>query len=202
MRCLITLWIAVCLFAACQSGEKNESTNNQTSDSLIVDLNRLCKQKFGVDGIAKKIYDYQLYLDMIRVDSLKLDRKLVKQTIVTYLKSLNRVWTAYDIDDFSKVILPAKLKNRLSNSFYFRRSGDIQLFYKAQYTDYTPTGLEHGAWYAYDTHIPLLFYGWNIRPGKLYRETYMTDIAATIAAMLKIQMPNGSIGDVIDEVLK
>jgi hypothetical protein len=44
--------------------------------------------------------------------------------------------------------------------------------------------------------------GWGIKPGKLYRETYMTDIAATIAAMLKIQMPNGSVGKVIEEVVR
>jgi len=30
----------------------------------------------------------------------------------------------------------------------------------------------------------------------------MTDIAATIAALLKIQMPNGNVGHVISEVLK
>jgi hypothetical protein len=30
----------------------------------------------------------------------------------------------------------------------------------------------------------------------------MTDIAPTLAALLKIQMPNGCVGKVIDEVLK
>jgi hypothetical protein len=44
--------------------------------------------------------------------------------------------------------------------------------------------------------------GWGIRPGKLYRETYMTDIAATLAALLKVQMPNGCIGTVIHEAIK
>jgi hypothetical protein len=48
----------------------------------------------------------------------------------------------------------------------------------------------------------LLFFGWNIKPGKTYRETYMTDIAATIAALLQIQMPNGCVGKVITEVMK
>ena len=37
---------------------------------------------------------------------------------------------------------------------------------------------------------------------KTYRETYMTDIAATVAAMLQIQMPNGCVGHVIPEVIK
>ena len=43
----------------------------------------------------------------------------------------------------------------------------------------------------YDAHIPLLWYGWGIRQGKLNREVTMTDIAPTVAALLHIQMPSG-----------
>ena len=64
------------------------------------------------------------------------------------------------------------------------------------------TGMSHGVWNPYDSHIPLLFYGWGIKQGSLNRETYMTDIAATIAALLHIQMPSGSVGKVISEVIK
>ena len=42
----------------------------------------------------------------------------------------------------------------------------------------------------------------DIKEGKTNRETYMTDIASTIAALLKIQMPNGNVGTVISEVIK
>ena len=54
----------------------------------------------------------------------------------------------------------------------------------------------------YDSHIPLVWYGWNIKAGKTNREVYMTDIAPTLAAMLRIQMPGGSVGRVIEEVSK
>ncbi|MBI2730067.1 MAG: alkaline phosphatase family protein [Sphingobacteriales bacterium] len=182
--------------------KKYTTAGTLNNNDIVVDMNKLCKQKFGADTLVKKIFDYQLYIDMHRVDSLKLNHKEVKTFLVNYLKSLNEVWNAYDVDDFSTVTLPPKLKERLANSYYYRRSGDIQFFYKAQYTDYTTTGLEHGAWYPYDTHIPLLFYGWNIKPGRLTREVYMTDIAPTISAMLKIQMPSGCIGKVIEEVIK
>ncbi len=60
----------------------------------------------------------------------------------------------------------------------------------------------HGVWNPYDAHIPLIWYGWGIKTGKSTREMYMTDIAPTIAALLHIQMPNGSIGTVIQEVNK
>ncbi|MGL6067806.1 MAG: alkaline phosphatase family protein, partial [Sediminibacterium sp.] len=60
----------------------------------------------------------------------------------------------------------------------------------------------HGLWYKYDAHIPLLFYGWGIKKGNTDRETYMKDIAPTIAALLHIQQPSGAIGHPIPEVLK
>jgi len=52
------------------------------------------------------------------------------------------------------------------------------------------------------TSLTLVWFGWNIQKGTTNKETYMTDIAPTIAAMLKIQMPNGSIGKVIEELIK
>ncbi len=42
--------------------------------------------------------------------------------------------------------------------------------------------------------------GWGVKPGKTNRTTHMTDIAPTVAAMLRIQMPNGNVGHPITEV--
>jgi hypothetical protein len=82
------------------------------------------------------------------------------------------------------------------------RSGDIQMVLKPGYIEGGATGTTHGLWYKYDAHIPLLFYGWGIKKGKTNRETYMTDIASTVAALLHIQMPSGAVGKVIEEVMK
>lgn len=172
------------------------------SNTLLKNLNQVCKEKFGTDAVVKKIYDYQIYFDHKITDSLKLNEKEIKTVLIKYLKSVPEVWNAFDEEELALVTLPPVLKERLSNSYYFRRSGDIQYFYKAQYTDYTKEGIEHGAWYAYDAHIPGIFYGWGIKPGKTYRETYMSDIAPTIAALLKIQMPSGCLGKPITEVIK
>ncbi|MBM3440855.1 MAG: alkaline phosphatase family protein, partial [Bacteroidetes bacterium] len=64
------------------------------------------------------------------------------------------------------------------------------------------TGTTHGLWNPYDSHIPLLWYGWGIRPGRSTEEVYMTDIAATVAALLRIQMPNGCVGKPIKAILQ
>ena len=90
----------------------------------------------------------------------------------------------------------------LINGYYPKRSGDIHFILKPEYFDRTITGTTHGLWNPYDSHIPLIWFGWNIKHGTTNREIYMTDIAPTIAAMLKIQMPSGCVGKVIEEVIK
>jgi len=90
----------------------------------------------------------------------------------------------------------------LANGFTPTRSGDIQFIVKPGYFDGGLKGTTHGLWNPYDSHIPLLFYGWNIKSGKTKRETYMTDISPTLAALLHIQMPSGSVGKVLGEVMR
>jgi len=91
----------------------------------------------------------------------------------------------------------------IGNGYFAPRGGDVQIIFKPNYMEtYGPTGTTHGMWNPYDAHIPLLWYGWGIKAGKTNRETYMTDIAPTVAALLHIQMPGGCIGKVISEVMK
>ena len=56
---------------------------------------------------------------------------------------------------------------------------------------------DHGEWNPYDTHIPLVFMGWGIQHGATTRQTFMTDIVPTIAALLHVQAPNGCVGQPI-----
>jgi hypothetical protein len=44
--------------------------------------------------------------------------------------------------------------------------------------------------------------GWGIPAGKSNRSMGMTDITPTLAALLRIQMPNGNVGQVIEEITR
>jgi hypothetical protein len=90
----------------------------------------------------------------------------------------------------------------LANGYNQKLSGDVQFIYRPQWFEGFNRGTTHGAWNPYDSHIPLVWFGWGIKVGKTGREVYMTDIAPTLANLLQIQMPNASIGKVIDEVKK
>ncbi len=100
-------------------------------------------------------------------------------------------------------MLPNEIKEQFIKGYHPQRCGDILTILKAGYVDSKyNTGTNHSVWNPYDAHIPLLFYGYGVNKGKLNSKTYMTDIAPTISNILNIQMPNGCIGNTIDEVIK
>ena len=86
----------------------------------------------------------------------------------------------------------------MQKGFNVKRSGDVLVNYEPAYVDFPHYGTTHGSPYSYDTHVPLLFYGWHVKHGSTTEQIYITDIAATLAMMLNIQFPNGSCGKPIN----
>lgn len=173
-----------------------------SSTAIMTRFNPQLKEKFGGDGLILNMYNYQVHLNHPVIDSLKLNETAIKKWIIDSLKVTEGVSQVIDLARLSDIPLNSTVKNMIVNGYFPRRSGDIQIICKPQWFDGGSTGTTHGSWNPYDAHIPLLWYGWNIKPGKTNRETYMTDIAPTLAALLKIQMPSGTVGKVIEEVVR
>ncbi len=169
---------------------------------LKAELNTAMQQKFGVKNLIKAYVEYQFYIDKKVLDSAKLTLQIVTDYAVQILLTKPDIVTACSYSNFSNLLLNDFQKQKLLNGYFFKRSGDIQIIGKAQYLDGFTNGTDHGVGYAYDAHIPLLWYGAGIPHGVNYTATYMTDIAPTIAAMLHIQMPNGTVGKPLVEVLR
>jgi predicted AlkP superfamily pyrophosphatase or phosphodiesterase len=171
--------------------------------ALIDTININLKSKFGKDKLVLGMNNYQLNLNLPVIEASAINMKEVKQVIINYLSKQQGVARVFDVDDIQIVPLNPKIRMMLNNGYYPNRGGQVQLILQPQYLEGTGTvGTSHGLWNPYDAHIPLVWYGWGIKQGKTNRETYMTDIASTLAALLHIQMPNGSVGTVISEVLK
>jgi predicted AlkP superfamily pyrophosphatase or phosphodiesterase len=166
------------------------------------ELNKQIKEKYGVERLIVSTDNYQVTLHPAKLDSSKLVKQQVVDFLVTQIRKDSGIANAFSIDQLYAEPLPDMQRRLFSNGYFRKRGGDIQLVLKPGWVAGWPTGTTHGLWNLYDSHIPLLFYGWGISLGKTNREVYMTDIAPTMAALLKIQMPNGCIGQVIGEALK
>lgn len=164
-------------------------------------LNDELSKQFKKANLVNGVYEYDVYLNRAAIDSAKLDVVKVKQAIHTYLLKKEDVLQVVDYDALANVALPQVLREMIANRYNPRRSGDMQIIMKTGVMDAGATGMSHGVWNAYDTHIPLVWMGWGIKHGHSNRDIYMTDIAPTVAALLHIQMPSGCVGKVVTEIV-
>ena len=173
------------------------------TSQVLKSLNTELEAEFKVAKLVLSLGSYQVSLNNQLIASEKLNEGDIRRFIVNYLKEQPGVAYAVDIDQVQTAAIPAILRDKIVKAYNRERSGVIQIILKpGYYSGYSATGATHGSWNPYDSHIPLVFMGWGIKPGKTYAHRGMTDIAATVAALLKIQMPNGSIGEPIGEALK
>ena len=85
-------------------------------------------------------------------------------------------------------------------SYNQARSGDLEILLEP-YWIRVSRGATHGSAYSYDTHIPLIFMGPGITPGRYHSSVVLHDVAPTVAELLKVNAPSGSVGRILDEML-
>jgi hypothetical protein len=170
-----------------------------SNTTILAALNNILSKRFQIINGVESVINYQVYLNKNIAGT---DEDKVKKTIIEHLMTYPAISAAFELQDLQKTPIPADLKTMFTNGYNQKLSGDIQFVHKPGWLDGGNKGTTHGLWNPYDSHIPLLWFGWGIKKGKTNRETYMTDISATLSALLHIQMPNGCIGKVIEEVLQ
>jgi hypothetical protein len=91
--------------------------------------------------------------------------------------------------------------NLVQRGFYRERAGDLFIIQKP-YWIASKDGTTHGTPFSYDTHVPVMFYGRAIRAGRYDENIRVADIAPTLAALLGVNEPSGSVGRVLPVIEK
>lgn len=158
----------------------------------------------GADYI-RECSNQQIWLNWEAIGELEIDPNRVAGAIRDYLLAqpgVSDVWTQEELQ-----MLPADypFAPELRRGIHPRRSGDLLFQLEpAWHPDdqaFGTAGCTHGSPYAYDSHVPLLWYGWRMPVGESFAPVSITDVAPTLAALLRIMEPNGSTGTVIEAVL-
>ena len=170
-------------------------------NKMVDSLKKYLTKTYG-DSLVLSFSNQQLFLDHKAIDSKKYILQQIQEDVALFLQRFPEV---------SEVLTATTLNNNqftegsrylMQKGYSAKRSGDVLVNYLPAYIDYMPTGTTHGSPYSYDTHVPLLFYGWNIKQGNSTEQIYITDLAATLAMMLNIQFPNGCTGKPISFLVK
>ena len=168
--------------------------------------NKVVKKLNDVLGIEVKklianVDNSQIYLNDEVISEMNLNKSKVVNELVKILESFDFISKAYTADFIlgsSELIEYEKL---IQNGYHNERSGDIALILKENVIFYNGKGTTHGSGYNYDTHVPLIFYGYGIKKGETLNHTEIPDIAPTISKLLGLEMKN-STGKVLDFIFE
>ncbi|WP_234734591.1 alkaline phosphatase PafA [Tellurirhabdus bombi] len=173
-----------------------------SGDALKV-ANEAVQKAFGPGSWIKKYDNQQLYLnqDLLREKKIKMADAV--EAIRLALLQQPGVVNVINFHDLAAVSVPEYWLTLLRNVYHPKRSGDLYIIYESGWLEgYRKGGTSHGTVFNYDTHVPLLFYGWGVKPGETTRRTQIADIAPTVSALLHILEPSGNIGNPVSEAIK
>ena len=89
----------------------------------------------------------------------------------------------------------------IERGYYRGRSADLFIVQKPYWLA-SKDGTSHGTPFSYDTHVPVIFLGRGIRPGRYDENVRTADIAPTLAALLGVNTPSGSVGRILPVIEK
>ncbi len=161
--------------------------------------------KFSTDTFGEDILlnysNFNLYFDKVKIKNKALDLTKVKQAFKDYLMTQDQVKRVYSEEEILADNGNDYHLHCIARGYDPSENGDLVILDKPGYIEYGATGTSHGTTYSYDTHVPLIFFGWNIKAGETHDRKVITEIAPTIAQKINISFPNATEAQVLTEIL-
>ncbi len=170
-------------------------------------LNEHLKKYFPDKKVINRISNDQVFLNQEAFagdpKSSGVDMLVATELISQYLMSVEGVAAVYSSSSLKSADYGERgLKGSMARGYNHKRSGDIAYALQPGWISWAGvTGTTHGSGYTYDTHVPVLFYGWGVKKGKSSQPHTITDIAPTLSVLLRIKFPSGCTGQPIAEIV-
>jgi len=164
---------------------------------FMTNLQTHLEKQFGAGSYFRKMTiplgDIFLNHDTLR--EKQLTPALIAPVIREFALTNAPIQTVFTRDQLLEGRAPGWIGQCYINGYNAERGADLMLVGKPFAIGGTgSSGTGHGSVFAYDTRVPVLFFGKAFKPGRYSDEFYITDIAATLCAALHIEEPPGSIG--------
>lgn len=160
------------------------------------------KTRFNLpESALLKIAPPFIYLNKPFLQQQQIDIQEVSHYLAGQLNGFPGIYKAYS--------LPVTADNRdwisekVNRMAYPERSGDIYLVtlpYQS-YDKKSERRVAHGSPWKYDSFVPLLFVSPAFKAQTIHKAVSTTDIAPTLAEILRIKSPSASVGQPLDNVL-
>jgi arylsulfatase A-like enzyme len=165
------------------------------------------KKRFGIGTELIKMYEHPyIYLDHQLIREKGLDLGEVERAVADEMMKFEGIALAISSEDIKNGRLPeAPVIEQIRRNFHPKRSGDIYVLQEPYWYLYTDESLPlctmHGTPWRYDTYVPIIFAGNNIKSGRVSRLVHPVDIVSTMAVYAGTKLPSGAAGSPLAEVL-
>ncbi|MFA5818020.1 MAG: alkaline phosphatase family protein [Bacteroidales bacterium] len=172
---------------------------NQALQLLRSYLNAVYGEGDWVKGYSER----QVFLNRTLIEDARLPLEEVQKKVARFLVQFTGVAAAYPYSAFEANDFGNGNLKRIINNFNPQRSGDVIVTLNPGWVekegDYVAN---HNSPYEYDSHVPLIWYGWTVNRSTVTRQVNMADIAATLSSLCKVPYPNACTGELLFELFR
>lgn len=170
---------------------------NQALQLLRSYLNAVYGEGDWVKGYSER----QVFLNRTLIEDARLSLDEVQKKVARFLVQFKGVSAAYPYSAFEANDFGNGNLKRIINNFNPQRSGDVIVTLNPGWVEKEGEQVtNHNSAYEYDSHIPLIWYGWTVNRSMVTRKVNMTDIAATLSSLCRIPYPNACTGEPMFEL--
>lgn len=157
---------------------------------------------YGKGNWIKSYHSQQIYLNRTLIEDAKIPLTEIQNYTAQFILQFTGVANTITSTTLQTTNFTSGIFEKIQNGFNQKRSGDVIINLKTGWVEkgYGSTG--HNSSYAYDSRIPLIWYGWRIGRSTILRPVDITDIAPTISTFLDITYPNACSGNPVLELIR
>lgn len=157
---------------------------------------------FGQGDWVKGYFEKQIFLNRVLIEDAKIPLEDIQKKVSRFLIQFSGVSSAYPYSAFEANDFGNGHLKRIVNSFTPQRSGDVIVTLNPGWVEKNDFVTNHNSPYEYDSHVPLIWYGWTVNRASVTRKVSITDIAATLSSLCKVPFPNACTGEPLNELMR
>jgi len=161
-------------------------------------INNVAEKYFNSLEIIENISNYQIFLNIDKLEGLGLNYSEVVNTIKNKAILFDGVYKTVTAETLQTASFNDVTISAVQNGYNQKYSGDVIIIPMPAMLYKKMKGTSHGTSYSYDTHVPLIFFGKGFKHGSTKKHIPIVDIAPTISNLLKIEFPNACTGKIIN----
>jgi predicted AlkP superfamily pyrophosphatase or phosphodiesterase len=179
---------------------RRKMPGGRMKDSDVINaVERRLTEKFGRGKWSVGKGGEQIYLNPQLVDQY--GGPAVRAAAADALRNIPHIYRVYTREQLLQGDTGQdKVSRRVLNGYHPVRGADLVVVLEPYYV-FGNTAATHSSPFNYDTHVPVLLMGPGVKPGRYHQAAAVNDIAPTLATILEVEVPAGSMGRVLSEAL-